>query len=184
MSGASNRNASRPLLVGAAVVAVDQATKWIAQRGLARGESVSVVGDFFRLTHVQNPGGAFGLFRESGSMFTLLSVAAVIFLFWTVRRYPARAVGMRFALGLVLGGALGNLIDRVRTSRVVDFFDVGFGDLRWPVFNVADVAVVVGVGLFLLVSWKGGRPDDERTGDTAGGDEGLDRGPGDGPGPA
>ncbi|MFH1278398.1 MAG: signal peptidase II [Candidatus Eisenbacteria bacterium] len=184
MRDATNLPMARPLLLGAAVVAADQGTKWIVGRTLARGESVPLVGDVFRFTHVQNPGGAFGLFRDSGSLFTFLSVAAVIFLFWTVRRYPARATGMRIALGLVLGGAVGNLIDRIRTSRVVDFFDVGFGDLRWPVFNVADVAVVVGVGLFLLVSWKGGGPDGEGAGDTGGGEDELDRASGVGGGPA
>jgi len=164
VSGTERALIARPLLVGAAAILVDQGTKWIVAANLDRGRSIPVVGDFFRLTHVQNPGGAFGLFRDSGPLFLILSIAAVIFLFWTVRRFRTETAGMRWALGLVLGGAIGNLIDRVRSGRVVDFFDVGIGDLRWPVFNVADMAVVIGVGLFLLVSMRsgGGHDREER----------------------
>lgn len=177
MSGSTGGNLARPLLLGLGVVALDQATKRIVSGGMARGESIPVLGSFFRLTHVENPGGAFGLFRDSGSIFTVLSFVAVIFLFWTVHRYPARLMGTRIALGLVLGGAVGNLIDRVRMHRVVDFFDVGFGDLRWPVFNVADVAVVLGVAMFLIVSMRSGDSDDQSSRTTGGGDEAVD-GPG------
>jgi signal peptidase II len=85
-----------------------------------------------------------------------LSIAAVLVLFWTVRRYRTGALASQAALGLVLGGAIGNLIDRLRFGRVVDFLDIGYGDVRWPVFNVADVAVVAGVALFLLVTLRSG----------------------------
>jgi signal peptidase II len=73
-----------------------------------------------------------------------------------VRRYRTGALASQAALGLVLGGAIGNLIDRLRFGRVVDFLDIGYGDVRWPVFNVADVAVVAGVALFLLVTLRSG----------------------------
>ncbi|MBN1826980.1 MAG: signal peptidase II [Candidatus Eisenbacteria bacterium] len=139
------------LLVALASVLLDQAAKGVVERSLALGESIDVIGGFFRLTHVQNPGGAFGLFRGAGAAFTALSTAAVVLLLAAAWRYPA-AGRSRIAYGLVLGGALGNLIDRIRLERVVDFLDFGVGGLRWPVFNVADIAVVVGVGLFLLIS--------------------------------
>lgn len=156
MSPFRSRALGATLLVAAGLVLLDQAAKGIVERALSPGESREVVGGFFRLTHVQNPGGAFGLFRESGAAFTVLSILAVALLLAAAWRYPA-AGRSRIAYGLVLGGALGNLIDRIRLSRVVDFLDFGFGDLRWPVFNVADIAVVVGVGLFLLLSLdKGG----------------------------
>jgi len=161
-------------LVAAGLVLLDQSAKTIVERSYALGESTRVMGDFFRLTHVQNPGGAFGLFRGAGDAFTALSVFAVVLLLAAVWRYPAVGAG-RVAYGLVLGGALGNLIDRIRLERVVDFLDFGFGDLRWPVFNVADIAVVVGVGLFLLLSLgRGGvhagevRPDGEDENDPEG----------------
>jgi signal peptidase II len=155
--GPLRRRSSLPaLFLGVAVVIVDQLSKWIAGRSLVRGESVEVIGDFFRLTHVQNPGGAFGLFRGSGGAFTLLSVIAVAVLLYALWRVPPRAGPARLALGTVLGGAVGNLVDRLRFESVVDFFDVGVGELRWPVFNVADAAVVVGVGLFLIFSFRAG----------------------------
>ncbi len=151
------RTSSLPALsLGLAVVIADQLSKWIAGRSLVRGESVEVIGDFLRLTHVQNPGGAFGLFREAGGTFTLLSVIAVAVLLWALWRVPPRAGLSRLALGIILGGAVGNLVDRLRFESVVDFFDVGVGELRWPVFNVADAAVVVGVGLFLVFSFRAG----------------------------
>jgi signal peptidase II len=175
VSGSTTGNLARPLLLGLGVAALDQITKRIVSGGMIRGESIPVLGNFFRLTFVQNPGGAFGLFRDSGSVFTVLSLVAVVFLFWTVHRYPAHLTGMRVALGLVLGGAVGNLIDRIRMHRVVDFFDVGFGDLRWPVFNVADVAVVLGVVMFLIVSIRSGDSDDQDARTTVGGDEAVDR---------
>jgi signal peptidase II len=145
-----------PLLLGAATVALDQATKEAVSRALPLGRSIPVLSGFVRLTHIQNPGGAFGIFRGAGPAFMFLSIAAVIVLFWTVRRYRTETFASQAALGLVLGGAIGNLIDRLRFGRVVDFLDVGYGDVRWPVFNVADVAVVAGVALFLLVTLRSG----------------------------
>jgi len=173
----------RPLFFGGLVVLIDQLSKWIVEQSLVRGESISVLGDFFRLTHVQNPGGAFGLFRDAGSVFLVLSVVAILFLFWALRRFPLATAGRgAVALGIVLGGAVGNLIDRVRTQRVIDFFDVGFSDLRWPVFNVADIAVVVGVGMFLLFSMRTGEASDERGTDGEGRDGPDLRSSGDGAG--
>ncbi|RPJ42985.1 MAG: signal peptidase II [Candidatus Latescibacterota bacterium] len=151
-----------PILLGAATLAFDQVTKALVALSLPHGSSVPVLGDKLRLTHVQNPGGAFGLFRNSGSAFAIASVAAVIVLLWALTRYEARSRASRAALGLVLGGAVGNLVDRVRFGRVVDFLDAGWGDLRWPVFNVADIAVVAGVILFLLAAMRSGESLVER----------------------
>jgi signal peptidase II len=138
------------------MVVLDQATKAAVSRALPLGRSVPVLSGIVRLTHIQNPGGAFGMFRGAGPAFMFLSIAAVLVLFWTVRRYRTGALASQAALGLVLGGAIGNLIDRLRFGRVVDFLDIGYGDVRWPVFNVADVAVVAGVALFLLVTLRSG----------------------------
>jgi signal peptidase II len=145
-----------------ATLLVDQATKTAVGGLLLPGRSVPVLGDYLRLTHVQNPGGAFGLFRNSGSAFAIASIGAVLLLLWTIARYHARSRPAEVALGLVLGGAIGNLVDRIRFGRVVDFLDAGVGDVRWPVFNVADIAVVVGVALFLLVTMRSGDPLVER----------------------
>lgn len=144
------------LLIAAAVVLTDQATKASIVQRMALGDSTRVIGDFFRITHAQNPGGAFGLFRNSGLVFKVLSFVAVILLVVAACVVPARGWSGRIAYGMVLGGAVGNLVDRLCVGRVVDFLDVGVGDVRWPVFNVADIAIVVGVGLFLLVSLRSG----------------------------
>jgi signal peptidase II len=152
------------LFLAVAVVVVDQVSKWVVSGALRRGESVEVVGDTVRLTFVQNPGGAFGLFRDAGGAFTLLSVIAVAVLVWALWRMPSRTGPARLSLGVILGGAIGNLVDRLRFEGVVDFIDVGVGELRWPVFNVADAAVVVGVGLFLVFSFRSGGSGAEGSG--------------------
>src|SRR6185436_776942 len=125
-------------------VVLDLITKLIAEATLLRTPGVSVFGDWFQLRLVYNQGAAFGLHVGPYSRWIFFTVAlvAVIVLARMSRSSP---VGDRFrqlALGLVAGGAVGNLIDRVRSARgVVDFLDVGVGALRWPTFNVADIAV-------------------------------------------
>ena len=144
------------LLIAAVVVVADQASKAFIVQEMNHGDSICVIGDYFRITHALNPGGAFGLFRDSGRAFKVLSFVAVILLVVAACVVPARGWNGRVAYGMVLGGAIGNLTDRLSMGRVVDFLDVGVGDLRWPIFNVADIAIVVGVGLFLLVSLRSG----------------------------
>jgi signal peptidase II len=137
-------------LCAALVVALDQLTKAVASSRLFLSEPVPVLGDFVRLTLVHNTGAAFGLFPGSRLPFiivSLLAVAVVLFLF---TREAYRGAPQRLLLGCILGGAIGNLVDRVRLGWVVDFIDVGLGSARWPVFNVADSAVTVGV---ILLAW-------------------------------
>ena len=142
-----------------AALVVDQASKLIVASWMDLGESVQVLGDFLQITYVHNPGAAFGL-RLGGRIFhSIFSVAAMLFvvvLFW---RVPADDRGGRISLTLIFGGALGNILDRIRLGEVVDFLDVGAGDLRWPVFNLADAFVTVGVILliFLYLYRKEGR---------------------------
>ena len=137
------------------VVLVDVLTKWWVRRAFALGESVPVVGDWVRLTYVRNPGAAFGIHvgAYSRAVFTLLALVALALIAWVLHGTPPGRRGRLIALGLVGGGALGNLLDRVGSGAVVDFLDVGFGALRWPVFNVADVAVTAGSILLALFLW-------------------------------
>ncbi|MGE5177182.1 MAG: signal peptidase II [Hyphomicrobiales bacterium] len=142
-----------PLFVACAllVVALDQVTKSIAASSLLLGDPSPVVGETVRLTLVHNTGAAFGLFPGSRVPFiaiSLLAVAVVLYLFF---RETYRSVLNRVLLGCILGGAIGNLADRIRLGYVVDFIDVGLGQARWPVFNVADSAVTLGV---LLLAWN------------------------------
>jgi signal peptidase II len=126
------------------VVLIDQVTKWLVVHRLHDGP---IVGDLLRLTLTHNTGAAFGLFPGARITFIVISVVAAAGLV-----YANRVIGVgdvrRPLLALILGGNLGNLIDRIRLGHVIDFIDMGFGSTRWPVYNFADVAVVVGaVGL-------------------------------------
>lgn len=143
-------------LVGG-IVALDQLTKVIAQQTLVLYHPVEVLGDFFRFTYIYNPGAAFGLSLGPHSrwIFLVLTTVAVVVLFVWYRNTPPTDRMRLLAIAAVTGGAIGNLIDRVRSHRgVVDFLDVGFGAMRWPVFNIADMAVTTGAVLLAISLWK------------------------------
>jgi signal peptidase II len=157
----SNARLFWPILV--AIVGADVATKYLAVDRLGALERVPhpVFGDWFRFTLVYNPGAAFGLHvgEHSRWVFIVLTVAALLILgrlYFSTRPGDSMRVT---SLALVCGGALGNLIDRIRTQRgVVDFLDLGVGDSRWPTFNVADIAVSLGAFLLAVVLWQEDRP--------------------------
>lgn len=143
-------------MVGGVILA-DQFTKWVVERTLRLYDPVPVVGDFFRLTFIYNRGAAFGLHVGGWSriVFMALAVLASAALFMMYRSTPWRDRVRLIAIAGVTGGAIGNLIDRIRSSRgVVDFFDVGLGDLRWPVFNVADIFVTCGALALAYSLWR------------------------------
>ena len=138
-------------------VVLDQVTKVIVQRTLRLYDPVPVIGDFFRLTYIYNRGAAFGLHLGDWSRvaFSILPVAAAALLYMMYRTTPWSDKMRLIAIPLVTGGAIGNLIDRVRSSRgVIDFFDIGFGTMRWPVFNVADIGVTVGALMLAVSLWR------------------------------
>jgi signal peptidase II len=145
MPGRNRRKVAARLLYLFAAIAVglDQLSKVAITSLVLFGESVSFVG--LRITPVQNTGVAFGLLRGYGS---ILAVAAVLIaaLFFAFGRRSVRAPLTGAALGLMIGGSAGNLLDRLVRGYVFDFIDVGF----WPVFNLADCAITVGVGLLIL----------------------------------
>ncbi len=139
------------------VVVLDLITKLIAEATLLRTPGVSVFGDWFQLRLVYNPGAAFGLHLGPYSrwIFFTIALVAVFVLHRMSRGSPAGDWFRQLALGLVAGGAAGNLVDRIRSSRgVVDFFDVGVGALRWPTFNVADIAVSCGAIALVISMWR------------------------------
>ncbi len=150
-----------------AIIVLDQITKLIAQQLLPPYQPVPVLGDVFRLTYIYNPGAAFGLHLGPASryIFLALTVVCVVVLFNWFRGTPASDRLRLIAISLVTAGAIGNFIDRVRSSRgVIDFFDFGIGDLRWPVFNIADIGVTVGAILLAISLWREDQTDaaDER----------------------
>lgn len=144
-----------PLFVGlaVAVVVADQLTKAWLVSWLAPGDSIQVVGDYLRLVNSHNNGALFGLFRESAVLFGIISVV-VIALIVGYHARSGRSVYMSIALGLLLGGALGNLTDRFRLGYVVDFVDAGIGTVRWYTFNVADSAISLSIVLLLLAALR------------------------------
>lgn len=152
----ASKRARYAAIVGG-VLAVDIVTKVIVQNTLQEYRPVPVLGEFFRLTYIFNPGAAFGLHLGDASrwIFMGLALLAVVVLGIFYRNTPAHDRWRLNAIALVTGGAIGNLIDRIREPRgVIDFFDFGFGALRWPVFNVADIAVTVGAVLLAVSLWR------------------------------
>lgn len=145
------------VLVAGGVLLLDQVTKFLVMRSIPFEASIPIVGDFVRFTHIRNRGVAFGLLSDQGIPFAFVSLAAMLLIVLSLRRVPRDARALRLSLAAILGGASGNLIDRVRFREVVDFIEVGVGKLRWPVFNVADMAVTTGVFLFIAVSLLGRR---------------------------
>ncbi len=144
-----------PVLI--TVILSDIITKWIAVRDLyPRGVPREVFGDVVRLTLVFNRGAAFGINvgEYSRWIFLGLTIVALVILGQLYRATPGRDIARTLAISLVSAGALGNLIDRVRGPQgVVDFIDIGIGDMRWPTFNVADMAVSTGAILLAYVLW-------------------------------
>lgn len=144
MSGASDRPWRLAAALCGVVVALDQAAKALAESELYPGEQVDLIGPL-DLTLAHNRGIAFGLAGDGGGLLIAFTVISLCFIGWLFARDPQRS-GMWVAVGLLVGGALGNLVDRVRADAVTDYIDV----LGWPPFNVADIAITVGVGLLAI----------------------------------
>jgi len=137
--------------LAAAIIAADQLTKAWLVSFLAPGQSVNVIGDLIRLVHSQNNGGLFGLLHGQAVPFALVSLVVV----GLIVVFHGRSDGSQYlsiTLGLLLGGAVGNLIDRIRLGYVVDFVDAGLGTLRWYTFNVADAGISFAILLLLAAS--------------------------------
>ena len=142
-----------PLFVAlaATVVAADQLAKALVTAQLAPGQSVDVVGDLVRIVFGQNTGALFGLFKDNAVMFGVVSLI-VIGLIVAYHGRSTPSLYLTITLGLLLGGAIGNMVDRLRLGYVVDFVDVGIGTLRFYTFNVADSAISLSILLLLLAA--------------------------------
>jgi len=148
--------AGRPawfLFVGlaVAVVVVDQVSKAWVSASIEEGSAVQLVGDLLRLIHSHNNGALFGLFGSSAPILAVASVAVIGSIVWFHAR-SGRNLPISIALGLLLGGAIGNLIDRVRLGYVVDWVDMGIGSVRFWTFNVGDSAITAAILLLLLIA--------------------------------
>jgi len=141
------------------VLLLDLVTKMLVQRTLHLYQQVNIIGDYVRLTYIHNPGAAFGIqlgppgaSRYIFLFLSLLALGALAAMYWVT---PAKDKIRLTSIALICGGALGNLLDRLRSEHgVIDFLDIGVGDLRWPVFNVADIAVTTGAIFLALSLWR------------------------------
>lgn len=137
--------------LAAAIVVVDQLLKaWIVSM-IEPGERIEVIGDLIRLIHTQNSGAVFGLFRDNALLFGAASIAVVGLIVLYHGRSP-RSLLLSVTLGLLLGGAIGNLIDRLRLGYVIDFVDAGIGSVRFYTFNVADSAISLSILLLIVLA--------------------------------
>ncbi len=142
-------------LIGGGIIILDQFTKHHIQKALRLHESVVVIEDFFSLTYIRNPGAAFGFFATQTAQFrsvfflTVSAVALTLLIFFFLQA-PKDDVWAFIAISLLFGGAIGNLLDRLRIGEVVDFLDFYIGQFHWPAFNVADSAITVGISLLMV----------------------------------
>jgi len=142
------------IAVAVFVFALDRVTKVLVESSLPVGGSVDVVGQWVRISHVTNTGAAFGLLPERTTLLSILSVGAVLAIVFYYRRLAADSRLIAATLGMQLGGAFGNLIDRIGQGYVVDFVDVGIpGGVRFWSFNVADSSIVVGIIAVTVLLW-------------------------------
>jgi signal peptidase II len=144
------------LALALSVFLADQVSKRLIQASLRPGESIPAIPDVLRISYTRNDGGAFGILGGQSGLLLIGGAVAVAFVLWMLLQGPpARTTAL--GCGLILGGAAGNLLDRLIAGDVVDFLDLEFWPLQeWPVFNAADVAIVLGVAVLFLAAL---RPD-------------------------
>ncbi|MEI6516848.1 MAG: signal peptidase II [bacterium] len=138
------------LLLSAAIVILDQVTKHQVTVRFYLGESLPVIPGCFNLVHVRNTGAAWGMFGGYHFLLVGLSLAVLVVLIFYRRSFLTDSLVHRLSLGLMIGGIIGNLLDRIRLQYVVDFLDFHWQTHHFPAFNVADSAICVGVGLYML----------------------------------
>ena len=144
-------------LTAAIGVLLDQVSKIYIDSSFELYQSVTVLENFFHITYIRNRGAAFGILSDNAlrlPFFIIVSLVAIVGIIWYLRQLRADQKLSHLALGLILSGAIGNLIDRIRFGEVIDFIDVHWYNHHWPAFNVADSAICVGVGLLLLETWR------------------------------
>ncbi|RMF69802.1 MAG: signal peptidase II [Calditrichaeota bacterium] len=141
----------RILLLSVVVVALDQISKWSVKLFFEYGQPHRLIGDWVRLTYIENPGMAFGIQVGGQKFFTVFAIVATAIIFVYIVRARGEKMPIRLALALILGGAIGNLIDRLLYGKVVDFVDLGVGSTRWPIFNLADSAVTIGMIILITI---------------------------------
>ncbi|MGG3282794.1 signal peptidase II [Paenibacillus solani] len=152
---------------------IDQGTKYLIATKLELYEQIPVIGDFFLITSSRNRGAAFGILQDQLWFFIVVTLIVVGGIVWYLQKVSKEGRKLLpVALALVLGGAVGNFIDRLVTGEVVDFLKFNFGSYTFPIFNIADSCIVVGVGLIILDTLLEGRREKLRTTSEVSGSEG------------
>lgn len=142
------------LSISIVIAVLDQVTKYFIRNGFTLGESVPVIPGLMNLTYLRNTGAAWGMLGGQNFALTILSVVMLFVMIIFRRSFLSDTLSHRIALGLMIGGIIGNLVDRVRLGWVTDFLDFYVSGHHWPSFNVADAAICVGVGIYIITSWK------------------------------
>ncbi|EEF58044.1 signal peptidase II [Pedosphaera parvula] len=156
MNSLANR---RIALIALFTLALDQFTKQLVYRVMHMGQEKVIIDGFFKFVHWGNTGAAWSLFRDNNGVLALVALVALVVLFWSRHHFDAHTILGQVALGLVFGGILGNLIDRLMIGHVIDFLYFylhrrGAEDIGFPAFNIADSAICIGVGLIFILSWR------------------------------
>lgn len=147
------------LILGLVITVLDQVSKYMVRLTFAVGESRPVIQDFFDLTYVRNTGAAWGILGGQNASLTILSVVMLAAILIFRRSFLSDTWEHRVALGLMVGGIVGNLMDRLRLGWVTDFLDFHYRGYHWPSFNVADSAICIGVGIYILSAmWLASHP--------------------------
>ncbi|MEO7726355.1 MAG: signal peptidase II [Burkholderiales bacterium] len=148
----------RWLAIAAAVIGLDQLTKFAVTRTLEYGSGIEIA-PFFNLVLVHNKGAAFSFLSSAAGwqrgFFIAIALAAIVWVVYLLRKHPGQTL-FCFALALILGGAIGNVIDRIWLGAVIDFLDFHAAGHHWPAFNVADSAITCGAGILIVDSLRGG----------------------------
>ncbi|GGD18853.1 peptidase A8 [Pontibacillus chungwhensis BH030062] len=134
------------------IILIDQLTKWIIDTQMKLLESIPVIEDVFYITSHRNKGAAWGMLEGQFWFFYIITTFVIVFVIYYIQKYTKDNPLLGISLGLILGGAVGNFIDRIFRKEVVDFLDVYIGSYDFPIFNVADSALVVGVGLVFIAT--------------------------------
>jgi len=141
------------VVISGLVVVSDQLTKWLITRSLSYYEQINVIPGFFNLIYIHNPGGAFGIFAKNqgnlqSMLFIFIAVAAMGLVLYLYKNTPSEYPVLSVGFALIFGGALGNIVDRIRLGEVIDFIDLYINHIHWPAFNIADGAISIGMVIF------------------------------------
>ncbi|UAL49098.1 signal peptidase II [Sutcliffiella horikoshii] len=148
-------------LIALVIIIVDQLTKWLVVRYMEIGENIPIIHNFLYLSSHRNSGAAWGILEGQMYFFYIITVGVVIGLIVYLQKLPKDQPWMKLALSLMLGGAIGNFIDRVLHQEVIDFINTFIFTYDFPIFNVADSALVIGVGIILILTILEGKKEKE-----------------------